>query len=181
MALIKLSKVRLSFPDLFEPDAKYNRFGAVFVIEPGSVNAKLLADTQLSVAREKWGAKAEGILQELKNKGRVGYVENHKTNSNGEVYDGFQGKYYVAAGATIRPKIIDRDTTPLDPSEGRPYAGCYVDVSLDIWPQDNSFGRRINAKHSLVAHLCPMMNSKPSPTAQLQGTWYERTTFTLSK
>ena len=45
-----------------------------------------------------------------------------------------------------RVPVIDRDTTPLMPVDGKPYGGCYVDVSVDIWAQDNSWGKRINGK-----------------------------------
>jgi hypothetical protein len=42
--------------------------------------------------------------------------------------------------------VIDRDTKPLTAADGRPYGGCFVDASVDIWAQDNSWGKRINAK-----------------------------------
>ena len=35
-------------------------------------------------------------------------------------------------------------------SDGRPYSGCYVNVSLDIYAQDNTYGRRINCNLSGV-------------------------------
>ena len=45
-----------------------------------------------------------------------------------------------------RPRVLDRDKSPLTQSDGRPYSGCYVNVSIDIWAQDNKFGKRVNAK-----------------------------------
>ena len=150
MATIKLQNVRLSFPDLFEAKAVNGegepRFSAVFVIEPGSANAKLLHDTVEQVAKEKWGAKAPGTLNELKQKGRVAFQERPKTNASGEVYDGFEGMYHVGASNTTRVAVIDRDTSPLTAQDGKPYAGCYVDASIELWAQDNSWGKRLNAK-----------------------------------
>jgi hypothetical protein len=150
MSVIKIQNVRLSFPDLFEAKAVNGegepRFGAAFVIEPGSANAKLLHDTIEAIAKEKWGAKAAGTLNELKTKGRMCYLERPKTNQSGEVYDGFEGMYHLNASNTARVAVIDRDTTPLTAQDGRPYAGCYVDASIDLWAQDNSWGKRINAK-----------------------------------
>lgn len=150
MAIIKLQNVRLSFPQLFEAKAVNGegepKFSAAFVIVPGSPQAKLLAETMEAVAKEKWGAKAAGILGELKNKGRVAYQERPKTNQSGEVYDGFEGMHSLSASTPTRPTVIDKDTTPLTAADGRPYGGCYVDASIDVWAQDNSWGKRVNAK-----------------------------------
>ncbi len=30
-------------------------------------------------------------------------------------------------------------------ADGKPYSGCYVNGIVDIWAQDNGFGRRLNA------------------------------------
>jgi hypothetical protein len=94
---------------------------------PGSENAKLLAATMEAVAKEKWGAKAAGILSELKSKGRVAYKEA-PLSKDGEVYDGFEGMHSLNASSQQRPAVIDRDTTVLTPADGRPYGGCYVDA-----------------------------------------------------
>lgn len=150
MAIVKLKNVRISFPNLFEAKAVNGegepRFSAVFVIEPGSENAKVLAQTLSAVAKEKWGAKGETTLADLKAKGRVCYLERPKTNASGEVYDGFEGMHHIGAGNTARVAVIDKDTSPLTAQDGKPYAGCFVDASIDIWPQDNSWGKRVNAK-----------------------------------
>ncbi len=52
-----------------------------------------------------------------------------------------------------RPTVIDRDRTALIQADGRPYAGCYVNAVVDIWAQDNNFGKRINASLSGVQFL----------------------------
>ena len=149
MAIIKLKNVRISFPNLFEAKAVNGegepKFSAAFVIEPGSENAKALAAAMDAVAKEKWGAKAAGILTELKSKGRTAYKES-PLSKDGEVYDGFEGMYSLNASNAARVAVIDKDTAPLTPQDGKPYGGCFVDVSVDMWAQDNSWGKRINAK-----------------------------------
>lgn len=149
MSIVKVQNVRISFPNLFEAKAINGegdpRFSAAFVIEPGSPNAAILAETMRAVAKEKWGAKAEGILNELKAKGRVAFKEA-PLSKDGEVYDGFEGMYSLNASNVARVPVIDKDTTPLTPADGKPYGGCYVDASVDLWAQDNSWGKRINAK-----------------------------------
>lgn len=143
--IVKLTDVRLAFPNLFEPDAKYERFGASFPITPGSANAKALTAAVENVAKEKWGAKAPGILAQIKAKGDLGYQETEKRNGEGNVYDGFEGCHTLNTSTKARPQVIDRDTSPLTAADGRPYAGCYVDASIELWAQDNSYGKKINA------------------------------------
>jgi hypothetical protein len=146
---VKVSNVRISFPNLFEARAINGegdpRFSAAFVIEPGSANNAALSAAMEAVAKEKWGAKAAGILHELKSKGRVAFKES-PLSKDGEVYDGFEGMYALNASNVARVPVIDRDTKPLTPADGKPYGGCFVDASVEIWAQDNSWGKRINAK-----------------------------------
>lgn len=144
-SIVKVTNVRLAFPDLFEPDAKYGRFGASFPIVPGSENAKALSAAILEVAKAKWGAKAEGILAQIKAKGDLGYQEAPKRNSEGNIYDGFEDRHTLNASNKVRPQVIDRDTSPLTQADGKPYAGCYVDASIEFWAQDNSYGKKVNA------------------------------------
>jgi hypothetical protein len=33
----------------------------------------------------------------------------------------------------------------LSASSGKVYSGCYVNASIELWAQDNKFGKRINA------------------------------------
>jgi hypothetical protein len=41
--------------------------------------------------------------------------------------------------------VVDRDRTPLTASDGKPYAGCFVNAVVELWAQDNQYGKRINA------------------------------------
>jgi hypothetical protein len=60
-------------------------------------------------------------------------------------YDGFPGNLYISARNPVRPTVLDADKTPLVAADGKPYAGCYVNVSLELWAQDNKYGKRVNA------------------------------------
>ena len=150
---VKLKNVRLAFPNLFEAKTVGGegeaRFSAAFVIEPGTDNAKALKSALEVVAKEKWKDKSAGVLKELRSKGRVCYREE-ALSKDGEVYDGFEGMHTLNASNKARPLVLDRDKSPLTAQDGRPYAGCYVNVVLDVWAQDNNFGKRINATLSGV-------------------------------
>lgn len=145
---VLIKDVRGAFLSLFEAKTVGGegdpRYSGAFVVEPGSANAKALAAALVSVAKEKWAAKADGVLKDLKSKGRVCYREE-PLSKDGEVYEGFEGMHSLNASNKARPLVLDRDKTPLTAADGKPYSGSYMNVSLEIWAQDNNFGKRINA------------------------------------
>jgi len=51
----------------------------------------------------------------------------------------------VSARSKTRPTVLNRDKTPVAEADGVLYGGCYVNALLDVWAQDNAFGKRINA------------------------------------
>jgi hypothetical protein len=53
---------------------------------------------------------------------------------------------FVSASSAKRVPVVDRDLTPLMEENGKPYAGCYVNMSIRLWAQDNQFGKRVNAQ-----------------------------------
>lgn len=146
---VTLSNVRLSFPHLFVPqkstDGNSENYNCTAIIEPGSANAKALAKAVEQVASDKWGAKADSILTELRKKDKVCYRESEKTNQSGDVYAGFEDMHWLSCSDKVRPTVIDRDKSPLTAADGKPYGGCYVNLIVDVWPQDNQHGKRINA------------------------------------
>jgi len=145
---VKVAAVRGAFLNLFEPKTVGGegepRYSGAFVIEPGSANAKALKDALVAVAKDKWGAKADGVLKDLKSKGRVCYREE-PLSKDGEVYDGFEDMHSLNASNKARPLVLDRDKSPLTAADGKPYSGSYMNVSLELWAQDNQYGKRINA------------------------------------
>lgn len=68
-----------------------------------------------------------------------------------EEYDGYEDAWYLTARNRNRPKVIDADgKTTLVEEDGRPYSGCYCNVWVRIWVQDNEFGKRVNASLEAV-------------------------------
>lgn len=143
--MLNIKSVRLSFPHLFEPapesqapGAKLS-FSAVFLIEKNSEAAKLVKEEIKRVATAKWGAKADDILRQLYAMDRVCMHDG-----SAKKYDGYANSYYINAKDKSRPLVLDRDRTPLAESDGKPYAGCYVNALVDFWAMDNQYGKRIN-------------------------------------
>ncbi len=141
---VRLDNVRLAFPNLFTAQAGPNggdsKYNATFIIEDQATADKLNEAIE-SVAQEKWGQKSGEVLKKL----RAGDKVCLKDGDTKADYDGFEGNSYTTASNKVAPTIFDKDGTRLRQEDGKPYAGCYVDAALDVWPQDNSYGKRINA------------------------------------
>lgn len=143
MSIHTLKNIRLSFDHLHQPQVQPDgkkSYGASFIF-PASHPAKVEIDAAIKqVAKDKWGAKADAELKALTAAGRVCLRDG-----DSKVYDGYPGNWFISASSKTRPQVIDKDTSPLDASSGRPYGGCYVVASIEVWAQDNAFGKRINA------------------------------------
>lgn len=142
---IKLNAVRLSFPQLFEAKTVNGEgkpaFSAAFLISPKDPQIAMLNTAITTVAAEKWGAKADAILKTIRAADKT-CLHSGDLKSN---YDGFEGMMYVSARNPLKPYVVDLNKTPLVAEDGRPYAGCFVNAVLELWTQDNNYGKRINA------------------------------------
>ena len=144
--VIMLSNVRAAFLSIFEPSQVAGEgkpaFSGAFIMTPDHPDIQKCKDAIEAVARGKWGEKAPDILKALIAGDKV-CLHNGDLKSN---YDGFAGNQYVSARSPARPLVIAQDRTPLTASDGKPYAGCYVNAQVAIWAQDNNYGKRINAQ-----------------------------------
>lgn len=142
---VKLENVRLAFPVLHEPKSVNGEgepaFSASFLMAPNHPAVKALRDAFEAIGKDKWGAKWPTIKKEIEAKDRYAL---HDGDTKAD-YAGFPGQMFVSARNKSRPLVIDRDKTPLVSSDGKPYAGCYVNASIELWAQDNNYGKRINA------------------------------------
>lgn len=142
---IRLNDVRLAFPTLWEPKTVNGEgkpaFSASFLIDPADPQVKAINAAIEQVAKDKWGQRADAILKQLRAQDKVA-LHSGDLKAN---YDGFAGMLYLSARSMTRPLVIDRDKRPLVEADGKPYAGCYVNASVELWAQDNNYGKRINA------------------------------------
>lgn len=145
---ILLKDVRLAFPNLFEPTTVAGegkpRYSAMLIIPADHPQLEEIRAVQVAVAQAKWSAKAPAILKGLDKQDKLA-LHDGDTKSK---YDGLPGNWFISAAAqeNAAPTVIDRDRSPLSARSGRPYAGCYVNASIELWAQDNSYGQRINAQ-----------------------------------
>lgn len=143
---IVLKNVRAAFLKVFKAEAVNGGdkpvFGGSWLIEPTDPQIKMIEKAMEEVAKEKWGAKAPGIMKEMKAGGKLCLKDGNSKAS----YDGFEGMMFVSSTSATRPLTLDRQKNPLTEEDGVLYSGCYVNVSLELWAQDNQFGKRINAQ-----------------------------------
>lgn len=142
---IRLDDVRLAFPNLFEAKTVNGEgkpaYSASFLFAKDSPNRAKVVDALKAVAQEKWGAKGADVLKSLVAADKVCL---HNGDSKAD-YAGFAGMDFVSARNAVRPKVIDGQKNPLTEADGKIYGGCYVNVVLELWAQENAYGKRINA------------------------------------
>ena len=139
-------QARLRYSSLFNPSDQVGegggKYNALMLMTPGSKSHKTIEEAIKKVAQEKWADKAPGVLKALKADNRICLSDGERKADK----DGFEGMVFISTSNAARPTVVDRDKTPLTQADGRPYNGCYVNAIVDIWPQDNQYGKRINAK-----------------------------------
>lgn len=142
---LTLANVRLAFPQLWEPSSFGEgkpAYGAAFIFPPNHPAKKALDEACKEVAKEKWGAKWEPIYKAIEKADKL-CIHDGDTKAQ---YDGYEGNFFVNARNAARPSVKDVDgKTPLVQDDGKPYAGCYVYAYIELYAQDNQYGKRINA------------------------------------
>lgn len=148
---LKLKNVRLAFPKLWRAEQVNGEgkpaFSAAFLIQPTDPQIAEIGRVMKAVAKEKWGeAKWETMYNQLKATDKL-CLHNGDTKPN---IEGYPGNYFINGRNGVKPLVIDANKAPLSESDGKPYGGCYVNCVLELWAQENKFGKRINATLSGV-------------------------------
>lgn len=152
MPRMQLKNVRLAFDAIYAPKAFGDgdpAYGGKFIVPPDHPQVQELRDAMLTAAKDKWGEKGEGVLKLLKEDKKVCFIEGeYRNKKTGEPYDGFAGNFYLSARNggenPVKPSAFAADNSPAGADSGLIYGGMYVDASVDIYAQDNQYGRRIN-------------------------------------
>lgn len=142
---VHLKDVRISFANIF--DAKQvngqgdPKFSAAFIFAKTSPVVAEMKAAITAAATEKWGAKAGEVLKALQAADKLCLHDGDAKSDN----DGYVGNYFVNASNKTRPLVIGPQREPLVVADGKPYSGCYVNAIVEVWPQDNQFGKRVNS------------------------------------
>jgi hypothetical protein len=146
--ILKLKNVRIAFcqdlhvPGDFQGDKKFS-FSSDFILEAGDPQIKMVEEAIETLAKKEWPDTYKTLLPTLKANNKVFLRSgSSKTDANGVVYDGFEGNMYIAARNNTdetpvngvykkQPLVLDEDRSKLSVVDGKPYAGCYVNVHLE--------------------------------------------------
>ena len=137
MAKIKFTNVRLSFPSIFnraEFNGEQGKFEATFLMYKDSQAVQI--------------AKLESAIEAAIKEAKIKVPSDKRCLKDGDEveYDGYANMMSLKASSKKRPTVIDRDKTALaEDDQNAPYAGCYVNAIIDLWVQNNNFGKRVNA------------------------------------
>lgn len=158
MAIVKLLGARLAFPDLFEAKQFEGTgpfsYRATFLqtedtpvmVQQADKSWKksTMAKVIEAVAADAWKAKAPAILKTLQgNPQKICWYDGDVKD-----YDGYAGNFALSSSRGQdkgRPLVFDADKSPLSEKDGKPYAGCFVNGTVEVWAQDNKFGKAIRA------------------------------------
>lgn len=129
----KLTDVRLSFSELWEAKpyqaGDKPMFKASFLMKKGGALHKEIDKAIQELAEAEWGAKAKNIIASIRNNPNKFCFQD----GDSKEWDGYAGMMALSAKSAKRPLIVDRDKTSLTEADGRPYDGCYVIASVELF------------------------------------------------
>jgi type II secretory pathway component PulC len=137
-----LHNVRLSYPHLFKAkgfkggDPKYS---AAFIMDKVKDKATI--------------AKVQAAIESVKAEHAAKKVDKDKVclKDGGDKEEAYGDEVmYINSASDNRPQVIHRNRTPITEADNVIYGGCYVNAILNLWFQDNDFGRRVNASLEAV-------------------------------
>lgn len=148
--LVKCRNVRLAFAHgLFnakgftQEDGSTGEpaFSCSGLMEPDSENIALIEEAMLAAAEEKWPKKGAAMVEKFR---KLDKLCLHDGDTKDE-YEGFEGMMFISARSKVRPRVVDRDRSPLVQADGKPYSGCYGTLIVDVYAQVKH-QKRINAE-----------------------------------
>lgn len=154
MSKLILGNVRLSYANVFQKGnfegLENKKFDCTMLFS--KANKELMEKCrQLSIRLlvEKYGTK-ENIPKPYLNmvtKDRFGNTGDKCFFKDGDEKDdeAFEGMWYIKASNSMKPSTYHPDKREAMQDDGVLYSGCYADVQISLWLQDNKYGKKINA------------------------------------
>lgn len=156
-----LNNVRCSFITLGEPEyyggqkskpTDKRRWSATALIPVDSPLRKQVDAMIEEVAKEKWEKKWQTVMENVRADPKACCFVDGKRKD----YEGYAGHWALTAHRNEdkgRPLVFDSDKSPIykpnnelyEGKAGRIYSGCYVNMQIEFWPQDNNNGKAVRA------------------------------------
>ena len=138
--IIKILNVRASYPHLDRPYAGD---------DGGEPKFSIVGLADKATHQEVKEACVE-VIEDLKKANKNAKVSKDKLfikNGDDSDKEEYEGMWTISARETKRPKVrdVNGDRLEVDEIADTIYPGCYVDIIIRPWFQDNAFGKRCNA------------------------------------
>lgn len=159
--IIFAQNVRLSFPHLVEahkskmaaPNA-VGKFSADFLMPQDHPALAQFMQRYTEMAQQKWNEHAATVMQMIQGDRKLrcfGPGTEKVDKKTFKPYSGYDGMYFISASRENSPQMIRADGSAVDSTNTmeyqanarKMYGGCFVNVALRPWVQENSFGRGI--------------------------------------
>lgn len=158
--IIYLSNVRLSFPQIVEPRAVGDAPGAVkkysadFIMAPDHAGYQQFMAEYAKLAGAKWAEHAQNVMQLIHSDRKLrcyGSGAEKIDKKTFKPYKGYEGMVYISANSERQPQMVQTDGKAVDSADTmacqalarKLYAGCYANVAVRPWLQENKHGRGI--------------------------------------
>lgn len=160
--VVYLSDVRLSFPNLAEPQVQKNEktgkerisYGADLIMTEQHPGWAQFMQVYQRIANDKWKQHAPQVMQMIHSdrKSRCyGYGSEKIDKKTFQPYVGYAGNVFITASSKIAPQMFMLDGSQVNPNDTmaykalamKMYGGCYVNAAVRPWPQENEHGRGI--------------------------------------
>lgn len=142
---IRLNRLRISFADdIFNAHAAEEggemKFNFEGIMPPNHPDLPVLEKAIDTAGTEFFKDKWKTLKPKLEAENRLVLRKQPRTNQIGEVYDGYDGMYWVRGSNKRRPLILNANKTPLTEQDGVIYSGCYVNVVLEVFGHHHAKG-----------------------------------------
>lgn len=158
---------RISFPWIVEPQVKKDdkgvdkaSYNCDIILQPNDPAFAKFIQLCQTMAVEKWKENAGAALQRIQADRKTrcyGSGEEKTSTKTFQVHAGYAGHVYVSARSERQPQIIGLDGKQVDPANtlqlravaSKIYGGCYANVVVKPWLQQNDKG--VGIRCDLVA------------------------------
>lgn len=153
---LMLPEVRGSFLVLGEPEQYQGagpfRWSSTALIPYDSALLQKIRDALKETAKQKWEKKWEIHYEACITDPKACCLVDGKRKD----YDGYQGHFALTAHRYQdkgRPLVMDTDKSPIykpnnevyEGKGGRLYSGCFINMQVEFWAQDNKTGKGLRA------------------------------------
>lgn len=144
---LRIDNVRLVFPAIFEPKAGKNNDGdpkySVGVLIPRDhPDVPLIIEQMKEAAKKKFNDKAAERYKAFKAKDNLALHDGDTKDL--DKYPEYRGMYYMNAYNKAQPTIKYKGDL-IEKDNGQFYSGCYGNVIVNFWAQDDENRKGINA------------------------------------